>query len=202
MGNNNSTRVYLINYSSSVCVQVNLPGILECLFIIPLNLCIRYVFLAAEKKLSVTSTEPQLGGDMLAVALRNFDLLTETVDQGIAQTIFGMTVKGIFLSSLSFHLSSFFSFWTNYYQDPLLVCIGQTSQLNIYSRSRRVHQKAMWWCTSIYFFLFRLSLIYLRYSGTDVHGIDVSTCGVHRTALLEVLCSILSFCKTEVNGYH
>jgi hypothetical protein len=48
------------------------------------------------------NTEPQLGGEMLAVALRNFDLSKDTVDQGVAQTIFGMTVKGKFTFSFSF----------------------------------------------------------------------------------------------------
>jgi hypothetical protein len=42
------------------------------------------------------NTEPQLGGEMLAVALRNFDLSKKTVTTGTAQTIFGMTTKGSF----------------------------------------------------------------------------------------------------------
>jgi hypothetical protein len=38
-----------------------------------------------------------------------------------------------------------------------------------------------------------------RFSGTSEHGIDVSRFGVERTGLLEVLCSVLAFCKTDIN---
>jgi hypothetical protein len=61
------------------------------------NLYIRYVFLADDNKLQAKNTEPQLGGEMLAVALCNFDLPKKTEedeDRGVAQTIFGMYVKG------------------------------------------------------------------------------------------------------------
>lgn len=83
-----------------MCKQVNLLGIdrLLILFLFLLNftnLYIRYFFLADENKLQAKNTEPQLGGDMLAVALRNFDLSKKTEeDRGVAQTIFGMCVKG------------------------------------------------------------------------------------------------------------
>jgi len=117
---------------------------------------IRYIFLANENKLDVQYVEPQLGGEMLAVAIRNY-LLTK-----IGQTLFGMALKGSLVSIYRAEFS----------QEYLESVVTQGKPKG--------------------------HIVMYKFSGTSEHGVDVSRCGDDRTLLLEVLCSVLAFCKTDI----